>query len=374
MYQHEQYQRTAAREPYRLKSGARVAIPLSTGCGRPGLATSDSEGSLSDGRTLSQDEIEALIASIGGDEAAAEAADENPAGTDSRAIKSYDFRFPDKFSKEHMRTFQVLYGQFARGLSAALTAHLRTTVQVHVSMVEQMTYEEYMHTLANPTLMYIVSMAPLSGQAVVEMNLLVARTILDRLLGSNGALSPRQMEMTEIELSLIESVGTIIKECLRDGWRNVLDLDLSMQEPVFTPDFVQVTLPGESSIAIIVEISLMSITGTLSMCIPHPMLAPIMDKLNAQAWFAGGGPATSAGNHLDLDRPITGVAMPLSVELGTAQLTVRDLLNLEVGQVIRLDTSANGSLPVRVGNSVKFEGRPGLVGKNLAVEISQPAD
>jgi flagellar motor switch protein FliM len=142
---------------------------------------------------------------------------------------------------------------------------------VRATLIEQMTYEEYMRFLTNPTLIYIVGMAPLSGQTVVEINLSIARAILDRLLGSSGLLSPRQIEMTEIELGLLERIGELLQGSLKESWHNVLDLDVTMQEPVFAPGFVQVTLPGESTAMVVLEVSMMSVTGTMGLCLPHPL-------------------------------------------------------------------------------------------------------
>lgn len=326
-------------------------------------------------RMLSQDEIEALIASLAGDgdNASEEVRPSAKAEPEvHKNIKAYDFRYPDKFSREHMRTFQVLYGHFCRSFAAALASYLRTGVQMHVTLTEEILYDEYMRTLANPTLMFVVGMAPLSGQTIVEMNLSVARTILDRLLGANGLLPPRQMEMTEIELGLLAKIGELLRGSLTEAWQNVAELDVSLQEPAFAPDFVQVTLPGESTVMIVIEIAMLNTTGTMSMCLPHPMLAPIMDKLSAQSWFAGASTGVAGDKPLAITEPIGDVEMPITVELGRRTMTLRDLLSLHEGQVIRLDTSANADLPIEIGRSVKFEGRPGLLGKNVAVEITRP--
>jgi flagellar motor switch protein FliM len=288
-----------------------------------------------------------------------------------KPIKDYDFRYPDKFSREHMRTIQVLYGHFCRSFAASMASYLRTGVQMHVTHARELTYDEYMQSLDNPTLLYIVGMSPLSGQAVAEINLSIARVILDRLLGANGLLPPRQMEMTEIELSLLQKVGGLLRESLTEAWRNVAELDVTIQEPAFAPDFVQVTLPGESTVMIEIEATTLNVTGTMSMCLPHPMLAPIMEKLSAQSWFAGASTGVAGDKPLDLHEPIGAVKMPITVELGRRTMTMRELLELSEGQVIRLDTTAGADLPVHVGQNVKFDGRPGLVGKSLAVEITR---
>src|ERR671939_260927 len=150
-------------------------------------------------KLLSQQEIEALMSSLTAepDEPAA-ASVSNHAGS-SRPVKVYDFRRPDKFSKEHLRALRIIHESFARGLASALASYLRSAIQIRLTMVEQATYDEYIRSLPTPTVMYVVAPHPLPGNAVVEMNLPVARAILDRLLGGSGVPHSTSAEMTEIE-------------------------------------------------------------------------------------------------------------------------------------------------------------------------------
>jgi flagellar motor switch protein FliM len=325
-------------------------------------------------KLLSQQEIEALMSSLTvepDEPTAATASDSHHHhAAPSRPVKLYDFRRPDKFSKEHLRALRIIHESFARGLASALASYLRSTIQIRLTMVEQATYDEYIRSLPTPTVMYVISPHPLPGNAVVEMNLPVARVILDRLLGGNGSPQSTSGEMTEIEMALLKTVGGLLMSNLRDAWSNVAQLEPTLQEPTLSPEFVQVTLPAETTVMLVFEISLFQTTGTLSVCIPHPVLQSVMESLTSQVWSAGSPRSETAEPTLTRPERLNPVALPITVELGSVGLSLRDLLGLTEGQVIKLDTSSSGNLAVRVGQHVKFNARPGLAGKNLAVQIT----
>jgi flagellar motor switch protein FliM len=325
-------------------------------------------------KLLSQQEIEALMSSltVEPDEPAVatvgEARHHHHAGP-SRPVKLYDFRRPDKFSKEHLRALRIIHESFARGLASALASYLRSTIQIRLTMVEQATYDEYIRSLPTPTVMYVISPQPLPGSAVIEMNLPVARVILDRLLGGSGSPQSASAEMTEIEMALLKTVGGLLMNNLRDAWSNVVAMEPTLQEPTLSPEFVQVTLPTETTVMLVFEISLFQTTGTLSLCIPHPVLQSVMESLTSQVWSAGASQTAAEEPALTRPERLSAVALPITVELGSVEVSVRDLLSISEGQVIKLDTPSGGNLAVRVGQHVKFSARPGLAGRNLAVQI-----
>jgi flagellar motor switch protein FliM len=349
-----------------------------------------------DNKILSQTEIEALLAGeavLGGDDdmgmadAAEPEADaaEILGGASSTAVavaaaprkpaKLYDFRRPDKFSKEHLRSLRILHESFARMLGSSLTSYLSAGVQVRLTMLEQGTYDEYIQSLPTPTVIYVVGLAPLPGQAVVELNLPVARVLIDRLLGGTGAPTPRTAEMTEIELALLKTIGQFILSSLREAWSNVVPLRPTMQEPVLSPELAQFATMAEATVMLVLEVALFKTTGTISMCIPYQVLQPVLESLTSQVWMGGGAaPKAAESDGRQMGERIGQVTLPITVELGDTELTVQSLLELQPGQVLRLNTSANGPLPIRVDDRVKFVGQAGLSGKNLAVQIVRAVD
>ena len=355
-----------------------------------------------DNKILSQTEIEALLAgdlSLGGDDedegldlsdgdaeqqpevefgggvaVAAPPAHHKPAKSQKPA-KLYDFRRPDKFSKEHLRSLRILHESFARMLGSSLTSYLSAGVQVRLTMLEQGTYDEYIQSLPTPTVIYVVGLAPLPGQAVVELNLPVARVVIDRLLGGTGAPTPRTGEMTEIEMALLKTIGQFILSSLREAWANVVPLRPTMQEPVLSPELAQFATMAEATVMLVLEVSVFKVTGTISMCIPYQVLQPVLDSLTSQVWTGGGqSRASEADSREQMGERISQVTLPVTVELGTTGMTVETLLSLQEGTVLRLGTNANGALAIRVDDRVKFMGQAGLSGKSLAVQIVQAVE
>jgi flagellar motor switch protein FliM len=358
-------------------------------------ASSDEKQGMRDNKILSQAEIEALLAGeslLGGDDEPEESiADDvfNPAEASvgapmavaaahstraSKPAKLYDFRRPDKFSKEHLRSLRILHESFARLLGQSLTSYLSNGVQVRLTMLEQGTYDEYLQSLPTPTVNNVVGQAPLPGQVVIELNLPVARVLIDRLLGGTGTPPTRTTEMTEIELALLKTIGQFILNSLREAWTNVIPLRPTMQEPVLSPELAQFATMAEATVMLVLEVSVFKTTGTISMCIPYQVLQPILENLNSQVWFGGTTRTVSEDDRLHIGDRIGRVTLPLTVELGGTEMSVHELLDLHVGQVIRLNTNATGELPVLVDDHVKFMGQPGLSGKNLAVQIVRAAD
>jgi flagellar motor switch protein FliM len=347
-----------------------------------------------DNKILSQTEIEALLAGealLSGDDDAG-ASDEDhggdpneillgapapviPSPNQNRSAKLYDFRRPDKFSKEHLRSLRILHESFARMLGSSLTSYLSAGVQVRLTMLEQGTYDEYIDSLPSPTVIYVVGLAPLPGQAIVELNLPVARVLTDRLLGGTGTPGQRTAEMTEIEIALLKTIGQFILSSLRESWSNVVPLRPTMQEPVLSPELAQFATMAEATVMLVLEVSLFKTTGTISMCIPYQVLQPVLDSLTSQVWF-GGNTTRAADNDSrgQMGERISQVTLPVTVELGDAELTVQALLDLQEGHLLKLNTNANGPLPIRVDDRVKFVGQAGLSGRNLAVQIMRAVD
>jgi flagellar motor switch protein FliM len=152
---------------------------------------------------------------------------------------------------------------------------------------------------------------------------------------------------------------------------NVVPLQPSIQDVALTPEFVHVTLPGEATASLCCEIGLLNSLGTMSACFPHPTLKPVMDTLTSQVWFSSAAHFDDEEGLSSTHQQLAHVGVPVAAELGQTSMTLRELLTLTEGQIIKLDTAPNGALPVRVGEHVKFSGRPGLMGKNLAVRIER---
>jgi len=322
-------------------------------------------------KTLSQWEIDALLNSIGTEDGGLAATSSQAPGSTDRSIKLYDFRRPDKFSKEHIRAIQNIHETFARVTASSLSSYLRSTTSVSLSSIEQVVYDEYIHQLSNPTLVNLVELQPLAGRIVLEMNMKLGLAMLDRMMGGAGQVSVRGNEVTDIELALLRSLGGTISAGLREGWSAVADLQPVLVETVLDADLVQAALPGDIAALLLFEIHTLEMSGTISICIPHPVIEPLMDRLNTQVWFSSSSRKHgSEDDRLKLADGIRGVRLPIGVELGSTMITVSELLDVRKGDVIRLDRGAEAELPILAGKRARFLGRPGTLGGNRAVQVT----
>jgi flagellar motor switch protein FliM len=324
-------------------------------------------------KTLSQWEIDALLNSIGSDDSTTGGG--GAVGVlpsiPERTIKLYDFRRPDRFSKEHIRAIQNIHETFARVTASSLSSYLRSATTVSLSSIEQVVYDEYIHQLANPTLVNLVELQPLAGRILVEMNMNLGLAMLDRMMGGAGQVTAGRNELTDIEMALLRSLGATISAGLKDGWTAVADLQPVLVETVLNADMVQAALPGDIAVLLLFEVRTLGLSGTISICVPHPVIEPLMDRLNTQAWFSSS--SHKSGSDDDLARisdGIRGAQLPITVELGSTSITVGELLDIRAGDVIRLDRGVDGELPILAGKRARFVGRPGILGGNRAIQVT----
>jgi flagellar motor switch protein FliM len=323
-------------------------------------------------KTLSQWEIDALLNTIGGEDSTlgANVSGGAPSALD-RTVKLYDFRRPDRFSKEHIRAIQNIHETFSRVTATSLSSYLRSATTISLSSIEQVVYEEYVHGLATPTLVNLVELQPLAGRIVVEMNIGTGMAMLDRMMGGPGLAIERHNELTDIEIALLRSLGATMSAGLRDGWTAVADLQPVLVETVLNADLVQAALPGDIAVLLLFEIHTLGLSGTISICIPHPVIEPLMDRLNTQAWFSSSARHSgSEDDRLKLALGIRSARLPITVELGSTTISLGELLDIRTDDVIRLDRGIEGDLPIMAGKRARFVGRPGTLGGNRAIQVT----
>lgn len=319
---------------------------------------------------LSQKEIDELIASLSLEKAGPQAV--APSGK-RRNIRVYDFRRPDKFSKDQMRILQIVHENMGRLLTTIFSTYFRSIVQVAVSLVEQMSYGEFTKSVANPTLLAIVDPHPLPGQVLVEISPALAFPMVDRLLGGDGEGSEHVRALTEIEQTVMMRVINGFLQGLAEAWRNVVDLQPRVEAVETNPMFTQVLSPNEMVASVSMETRIGDHSGAINLCLPYMTMEPVLPRLTAHHWFGRGQRQDEREVQLTLRRQVEGVGLPMVVVLGRTRLAVSDVLSLRQGDVIQLSTRCDGELQVQVGGKVKFVGRPGVVGKRLAIQVSRPA-
>lgn len=322
---------------------------------------------------MSQSDIDALLKGVAS-EASDEAAGEPSAPeTDKRKIKEYDFRRPDKFSKDNLRAIQMVFEFFARLLSSSLSAHLRGNVSAHLTQVEQVLYDEYVQQLPSPTVVSLISMDPLPDQAIIEINMPLAFSMIDRMLGGTGQGSDIVREVTDIEEALIRSTMKLVLRAYREAWANVQAIEPELQDLVYNAAFIQAAVPGAVAVLGVVEVNVMGMTGTISTAIPYTVLEPVMSRLTAQAWLTVSNKSGMGGTEMH-DEHLSSVKLSICAILGRGPVAFKEMLALKPGHIIRLDTAVGGDIEIAVGNQHTFFGRPGRVGRRVAIQLTKMAE
>nr|HPG87483.1 flagellar motor switch protein FliM [Spirochaetales bacterium] len=300
---------------------------------------------------LSQDEIDQLLTAINAGDTSLETVQ---SATDSRKIKIYDFRRPDKFSKEQMRTVQNMHETFARLTTTSLSASLRILVNVHVASVDQLTYEEFIRSIPTTTTLAVVSMDPLKGQIILEIDPAVTFTIIDRLFGGAGEGSKLTRELTDIEHSVMEGIIVKILGNLREAWTQVIDLRPRLSQIEVNPQFAQIVPPTEMVVLVTLETKIGDVEGMMNLCIPYLTIEPIISKLSAQYWYSSVRRGATTENLNILKEKLSTIDVPVIAEIGRIQVTVGDVLNLNLGDIVRLhNVKVDDPMVLNVGNKKK---------------------
>ncbi len=318
---------------------------------------------------LSQDEIDALLTAISTGEVDTT---DYSAAKEQRKVKIYDFRRPDKFSKDQIRTLQMMHETFARLTTTALSAQLRALVSVHVASVDQLTYEEFIRSIPNPTTLAVVNMDPLKGSAVLEIDPSITFTIIDKLFGGTGESTKISRELTDIELSVMEGIIVRILGNLREAWSNVIDLRPRLGNIETNPQFAQIVPPNDMVVLITLETKVGEVEGMTNLCIPYITIEPVISKLSAQYWYSSIRKGATDENMTIIQSRLETVNLPIIAEIGEVEVTMNEIMSLQAGDVVKLpNTKVNSEMVIRIGGRKKYKCRPGLIGSRLAVQVGE---
>lgn len=316
---------------------------------------------------LSQNEIDNLLKQLSSGELDVEDMEETP----SVKVKEYDFSRPAKFSKEHLRTLEIIFENFGRLLSNNLPAYFRKNVQVEVMNSEAVTYSEFSNALSNPVLLGIVNMSPLKGNIIMEIATNIGYAIIDRMLGGFGEPLDKMRDFSEIELSVLERIFNIIIDLLREPWKNVVEITPYLERIETNSQFAQIISPSEMIAIVTININIGGVEGLMNICLPYITLEDIMDKLNTKYWFSTMQAKDEQSYSEFIETVINRALIPISAELGTSTIMVMDFINLQVGDIIKLNKKVEDELDVYVGNIVKFKALPGSSENKYAVKVTE---
>lgn len=321
------------------------------------------------GDMLSKGEIEALLSAVSQGKVPLVKSEKEKL-TYQKTVTSYNFKRPSLVSKEQIRVLELIHSDFTRDYAVKLSNYLRTTVEIEIADIEQLTYTEFIASLSEPTYLAILNSDPLPNQIVVEVNLSLVFSIVDRLLGGSGKNSQEPRELTGIEHSIMDKVITLAIQALQETWRHIVPVKFTLSSRESNPQFVQIIPGGELVILIIFEVNMGENSGIMNICFPYTTLEPVLYKLNPQHWVLSDSKRSGEDSFKLLQKNLSDTQVEMVVELGTAKITVLDFLKLASGDVIRLNQPVNQDLLIKVEGFPKFYGLPGRVGRRRAVQIT----
>lgn len=317
---------------------------------------------------LSQAEIDALLQALSSGEVQADTIRDDAMAK----AKKYDFRRPNKFSKEQLRTLYMIHENYGRLVANFLSAYLRANIQVKIVSVGQMTYEDFILSLPTPTLMNVFTLEPLKGSAVLETNMNFIFPIIDLLFGGRGEILASKRELTEIELHVLRRLNSRILEQLSYSWSDIQNLALKLETMETNPQFTQAISPNETVAVITLSTVIGQYEGLLNLCLPYMLLEPVISRLSATHWFAALAEGEARPNYRGvIEKILAMVPVELISYCGRTTLPVRDFIQLQVGDVITLERILGEDMELYVDGHPKFKVQPGVVGQKIAVQVTE---
>ncbi|MDY3797011.1 MAG: flagellar motor switch protein FliM [Agathobacter sp.] len=318
------------------------------------------------GDVLSQSEIDNLLNALSSGELDVEEIKEN----NEKQVKDYDFARPSKFSKEHLRTLEIIFEHYGRLISTNLPVYLRKSVQVEVMNSEAVTYQEFSNALSNPVLLGIINFAPLQGNIIIEMATNLGYAIVDRMLGGRGDALEKVREFSEIELLIIEKILVVCVNLLKEPWENVVDIYPHLERIETNSQYAQIISPSEMIAIVTMNIKIGDVEGLMNICLPYITVEDVIDKLNTRYWYANIQSHDSTDYAETIESLIKRANVPVKAILGKSVISVNDFASLQLGDIIRLDREVEDELDIYVGNIRKFTALPGSSDDKYAVRIT----
>ena len=315
---------------------------------------------------LSQSEIDALLNGISSGELDATELKQS----DEKKVKDYDFARPAKFSKEHLRTLEIIHEHYGRLISTTLPLYVRKNVTVAVANSETVTFSEFSNALSNPVILGIVNFQPLQGTILLEIQTNQGFAFIDRLLGGEGVALEKARPFTDIEMPLVQRFLEICMNLMVEPWANVLEIAPTMERIETNPQFAQVISPTDMIAIVTLNIKMGDTEGLMNVCLPYFTLESIMDRLNTKYWYST--MQRNSDDHFEehLESLIRRVDVPIKAVLGSCRVSVNEFIHMQRGDIIRLDNHTSGDLRVYVGSIYKFDALPGTVRDNYAFRVT----
>ena len=318
------------------------------------------------GEVLSQSEIDNLLSQL----TSGEFDPDQMQDTNEKQVKDYDFKRPAKFSKEHLRTLEIIYEHYGRLISTNLPLYLRKTVQTTVASSETVTFSEFSNALSNPVILGIIDFKPLNGNVIMELSPNLGFAMIDRMLGGPGIPLEKNRDFSEIEMTIIEKLMIICMQLMKEPWKNVVELAPMLERIETNAQFAQVIAPSDMIAIVTMNIRIGETEGFMNICLPYFTLEEVMDKLNTKYWFSSMQKDDSMDYTDHIESLIKRVSVPVRAVLGKSSISVNEFLGLQPGDIIRLNSTVGSEMDVYVGNIKKFTAMPGSSKDKYAVRVT----
>lgn len=310
---------------------------------------------------LTQEEIDALLSAMERGDVDIEQETKKDIEAAPYNLTSQNIMLRDQFS-----ALEEVYDKFTRLVQESLSSALQRSIFIEFVSTEMVKYQEFISAFSNPTSFNMFSMEPLIGKAVLCMESNLVFSLIESMFGGDGKPTTRVREFTQIELRMITKLVHDVLVIFQKAWSSVYPLKVNLKKTETKPEFVQLVPPNDTMLIIVFAIKGQEYIGNFHIAIPYLMLEPIKEKLSPKylrekdlehTW----GPQLK---ELLKDTFVTVIA-----ELGKTSQTVRDLLNLQVEDVIKLKAGPEDLISISVDQVPKYKGYPGIIKGNRAVEI-----
>ncbi len=295
--------------------------------------------------------------------------------SEHKSYKLYNFRRPDKFSKDNLRALRDIHREFSKAISLVLSGYLRMRVEIEIVSVDQLTYEEFVRSMPSPISVGVFEFEPLSGQILLGISFEVISCIVNRMLGGVGNIEAQTRELTDIEKALAKKIINIIIKSLEDSWNAIIPVSGKFISLDDNYQSIQVATAGEIVALLTFEVQISGKHfGLFSLCFPYPVLETVLGHLSTQHIFQTKGLVASNDERMKMISKINTSNVDLRVQFGQCSITLDDFLQLTEGDIIKLDNKVQDDLIVKVNGEKKFFARPGTMKDKICVKITDVYD
>jgi len=318
---------------------------------------------------LSQNEIDELLTALNTGEVDVKEIEEEQ---NEKKVRKYDFKRPDKFAKEQLRTLENIHDNYSRLLNNFLSGYLRTFTEVEVLSTQSLIFNEFSNSVSNPAILGIVKLEPLEGEIIIELSSDIVFKIIERVLGGSEKDSSDAVSrtLTEIEISLLKSFLKKFLKLMKDSWESIIELNPKLMEIETNSQFAQIASPTESIALITLNIKINNSEGMMNICLPHKVIEPILPNLSSKMWFSdiSKKPITEEQKG-QVIKQLAKTNLAVKAVIGGTNISVKELLNIRKGDVLVLDRKADQEIDIYVDDELKFKGIPGKNKNKVAVKI-----